>query len=292
MSVLRVASYNGNDYELYFSSEKDHIGRQVAASGTFYEVELLAATLPLLRPGSLVADIGANVGNHAVFYAAIGGADVIAFEPVAVTLGLLRRNISVNELADQIEVRSIALGERASRGSVEKIVTHNLGATQLRIDEHGAIQVSSLDEVRSDLHRPIGLLKIDVEGMELDVVAGAREVLSKDHPIVVCECATADSLREVYRELQRFGYEMVEVFNATATYVFFPPDGFFPTTNVREGYYRQALVRSHLRVRLLSEQMLALRRRVESIEMTGRTFRQGDKASRSRMSSAQNQEEE
>jgi hypothetical protein len=58
---------NNIPVQLSFPSGEDHIARQVATAGDFYEADLLDTLSTILQPGDLVLDIGANIGNHSIF---------------------------------------------------------------------------------------------------------------------------------------------------------------------------------------------------------------------------------
>src|SRR5256885_16450336 len=89
-----------------------------------------------------------------------------------------------------------------------------------------AVKVRTLDEVVHDLRLrergPISLVKIDVEGTEWDVIAGAREVIETDRPHLVIELLNPESFRKVARWLEQFGYRNVARLGKSPTYHFVP----------------------------------------------------------------------
>jgi FkbM family methyltransferase len=159
-------------------------GASDSLSGFWYETlpdfEELAFTLHLLRPGDLFVDVGANQGGWSLV-AAGRGARVIAFEPVPLTCDRLRANLACNvrEVANRVEVRQSGLGTAKSTARFTAdldVGNHQLDPQQ----EDGAAALTVEIVSADDALRGTGpvVMKIDVEGFELAVLKGAREVLS------------------------------------------------------------------------------------------------------------------
>lgn len=211
-----------SDTEVVFEvpSEKDHIGKILLSTGIFYEIDLLRAMERLLSPDSLVVDVGANIGNHTLFFAAVCSCKVVAYEPLADTARVLKRNIELNFLDGRAEVRRWALGANNARAKVTKFTEGNVGATQLSIDPEGSIEVRDFDSEWFD--GPVSLIKIDAEGMDLDILLGASGLVSRDRPII-CYEANEPQTERLLRELMHdWGYACLGTYNATPTYLFAP----------------------------------------------------------------------
>lgn len=126
-----------------------------------------------LRPGDLVLDIGANIGEFSL-WAAARGAKVIAFEPDPTTLACLRENI-----ADRpVEIEPIGLWHEAERMTFFTAPDDADGSLINQSDKSVSIDVLPLDnimEIRG--FPPIRLIKMDAEGAEPEVLRGAAETL-------------------------------------------------------------------------------------------------------------------
>lgn len=195
--------------------EHDHIGDVVRESGDFYERRMLEDMRRRIHDGTVV-DVGACLGTHSVFLAAVCGLSVIAFEPRYEAFGWLRRNIAINGLHDRIEAHCCALGSRWGRA--EDVPSKgNMGAAMLRHTEDGWIVVRRLDSF--DLGC-ISAIKIDVEGMEAQVIRGASKLLQRDHPLVYVEARSKAALSRVCTALGPYGYRTFGRWNATPTYGF------------------------------------------------------------------------
>jgi FkbM family methyltransferase len=130
--------------------------------------------LHFLREGDVFGDIGANVGIYAILASGVCKARSIAMEPAAETLPSLHRHILINDLKDKIEV--VPCGAGAARGELRFSVGEGEKNHFISGDKGVPTQVLPLDEVFEG--RPPALLKIDVEGLEEGVIAGAASLMA------------------------------------------------------------------------------------------------------------------
>jgi FkbM family methyltransferase len=169
----------------------EHIGISINQYGCYdrFCLELLFDFLaPILATlkHSTVLDIGANIGNHALFFSPRVG-QVLSFEPHPRTFGLLLFNAGT---VDNVKAFNFGLGERDEMLELNENL-ENMGASSIRFGggqsaRKVAIAVRRLDDVARDLER-IDLVKIDVEGHEPHVLKGGIEVLRKHQPLIVLE---------------------------------------------------------------------------------------------------------
>ncbi len=173
------------------------------ATGNVYcglhEFEDMAFVLHFLRAGDLFVDIGANIGSYTIL-ASAAKADVISFEPVPTTFETLLDNIHLNRLEKTVDARNAAVGR--SNGELEMIADQDT-TNQVLTDAHpytGAsvrVPVVALDSALQG--RTPRLIKIDVEGFETEVLAGAQATLQ--HP------ALAAVLMELNGSGARYGFD-------------------------------------------------------------------------------------
>jgi FkbM family methyltransferase len=155
----------------------------------------------LVRPEDTVVDVGANIGYYSLLAARIVGprGRIIAFEPEPDNLVELRMNIEGNGLG-MAEIRPVAVGARA--GTVSFLRGINGGVTDGAGDSGAStvqVPMVALDDV---LEGPVGMIKIDVEGYEGEVLAGARRTIERCkprlfveiHPRMLATGHTVDSL--------------------------------------------------------------------------------------------------
>jgi FkbM family methyltransferase len=195
-------------------SERMRLDPACRSVPTEYEPDVWRELLSSVRPGDVVADVGANVGLYAVALARRVGATgrVIAYEPDAGNAELLRRNLALNDVEGVVEVREAAVG--SERGEIPFLSDRQ----QSRFDPGGTsrVRVVTLDD---ELER-VALLKIDVEGFEGAVLQGARSLLADAvrrprRIFVEVHLARLPELglteRDVVRALEDAGYRVTEL---------------------------------------------------------------------------------
>lgn len=181
-----------------------HLLRAVARAGWPLEPELVGLVGPL-RPGAVCADVGASYGAYTLAFAdRVGPAGrVLSFEPLPGPRAFLRRVVRLTG-ADQVEVRDAALGSGAGAATMSLPRRYGLpvhGRAFVADDAVGPgsnaefataqrvpVPVTTLDRVVEE--RGIGrldVLKVDVEGAEPAVLAGATRTLDRFRPVVMLE---------------------------------------------------------------------------------------------------------
>jgi len=176
--------------------------------GQFYGPEELEVIKSIYQGGVFV-DIGANVGNHAVFAARnLNAPKVVCFEPNPAAFAILKLNFILNNLATKLDLRMVGLSD-ASALLPHRASTDNLGDGRfgsVGTDGH-CLEVRKADDELRNVD--VGFIKIDVEGMELKVLAGLREVIGKFRPPMFVEVDMANDA-----EFQDFvstnGYRVVK----------------------------------------------------------------------------------
>lgn len=168
----------------------------------------------VLRPGDLFVDVGANVGIYTIF-AVEAGAQVIAVEPNRVAAGLLRENLALNSYQAQVLEAALADGPGTLWMTTDLGMGNHLVLERPSVPGSGLeeIPVLTLDDLVGD--RTAAGVKIDVEGAESLVLAGARKALSERRIGLVQIEWTDASLRlmgedrhPIAEQLWSFGYEL------------------------------------------------------------------------------------
>ena len=158
------------------------------ATGNIYaglhEFVDMAFTLHLLQPGDLFVDVGANIGSYTVLASKVAGANSLSIEPVPATFRRLQRNINLNDISSLVDSRCCAAGQK--QGVIK--FTSDLDTTNQVVDgdyqgKTIEVPVESLDSLLENLQPT--LIKIDVEGFEPEVIAGAIETLKCDSLLAI-----------------------------------------------------------------------------------------------------------
>jgi FkbM family methyltransferase len=203
------------------------IGRSLDLYGEWCEDEAFVLG-QVLSPGDLVVDVGANIGTHTVFFGKRVGEKgvVVAFEPQRLAYQTLCGNVALNGLTNVTCFMS-AVGD--ARGTITVPLldprhVQNFGAVKAAADPGKDARSEVVDLVTIDelaLQR-CALIKVDVEGMETKVVAGARDTISRCRPALFLENDTVERSREVLEAVDAIGYK---AFWQIAGY--FSPKNFF-----------------------------------------------------------------
>lgn len=156
------------------------------AMGRFYEQGVLGLLHNLLSPGALVLDVGANVGNHTVYFAGEAGCHVIPFECNPNLVPRLRAAVETAGLDHLVDLQYLgsAISDAVGtshfnfiRDDYSNVSSHETSSTR-------PVPCLSLDSLPLPSCR---LLKIDVDGGELPVLKGAAQLLTRHRPIVAIE---------------------------------------------------------------------------------------------------------
>lgn len=200
--------------------------------------------------GGTVIDVGANIGLYTLPFARAAGlgGNVFAFEPEPTNLSYLRKNISANGYGN-VEVMPKAVGDHA--GKVELFISsYNPGGHQiwnlrdkinalqkigknekaLLEDEHEAarrsifVDLVTLDDYFKNYGKPINFIKMDVEGAEGGVIAGAKNILAKNKDLKL-------HFEFIPSVMRLFGTDPREFLNILAGYDF----KFYSLLNYKKG---------------------------------------------------------
>jgi len=165
----------------------------------------------IVKPGHIVIEAGANIGSHTIHLAQLVGdkGQVWAFEPQRLVFQLLAGNIAINSLTNVHCLQKCLIGSGKRTIPVPVLDVNrinNWGGLELENTVVGepveAITIDSLELSGCDF------LKIDVEGMELQVLQGAEETIQKYQPIIYTEADREDKKASLFAYLRSHGYRL------------------------------------------------------------------------------------
>ena len=202
----------------------DSIQKTIFLSDDYYEIENIKKVIEFkdvkkkIQNGYCL-DIGANIGNHTLFFAKELGAKVISFEPVYETFRILKKNININCLDEQVEIYNVGVSTQKGKGCIYSYNYDNIGGTSLAVGNDDAdIDLIAIDEFIS-VDKQVSFMKIDVEGMELDVLKGAVELIKRCKPYIMLE-SFDKKFEDVKTFLEGLGYEYISL-NKNADWLFY-----------------------------------------------------------------------
>lgn len=194
------------------SAPGDHITKQVR-EGQFYEHDLLTALRPYLRPDALAIDVGAHVGNHSAFFAAFG--PLLAVEPDRSIIPYWLETMQASGRVGMLCAAPVGAVDQ-QRYALRRFKV-NTGATQARPAEDGGLVGTTLDALVGA--RPVSVVKVDVEGHEAGVLAGAVGILDRGVVLAV-EAHNSNRKAAVDAILEPLGYSVTGRYCKSPTYVY------------------------------------------------------------------------
>ena len=202
---------DGERFKFRVANPFDPIQRQYR-KGTFFELAELRFMRDRLGKGLAVVDIGANVGNHAVFMSRfMAPRRILVLEPNPALLDALNYNLCVNRVTEaDTSYLGLAIGAGSQNYDLRIDNPNNVGAGHLVKSPSGKIRCERLDAIVKDR---VDLIKIDVEGMELEVLEGAALTIARFRPYLFVEVFNAHleaiehwRREHDYRVVRRFDY--------------------------------------------------------------------------------------
>lgn len=191
-----------------------YVARSLLEYGEYNEQEWDVIAQLYARPGCIV-EVGANMGSHSVAMArkaAQEGREFIAYEPQPAMFQLLCANLALNGL---VYARALpyACASRSGVVSFEPLDYHqidnNFGGVSMAW-EHGNVGMIDVPCVTLDEQlagKTVGLIKIDVEGFEEEVLRGATKLIADSRPLIYLENDRSDKSESLQRCIQSLGYD-------------------------------------------------------------------------------------
>ena len=212
MQALHLQQHECRHGTFLINARDTYIGRALIEYGEYSEIEarVLAKILP---EGGVAAEVGANLGAFTVPLAKKAGGQgrVYAFEPQPLIFQQLCANCAVNGLGN-VEAFNAFCGDSAGEVKIppidysREINYGGFGIDQLPGNATGRpVRIMSLDSLEL---RRLDLLKIDVEGMELDVLRGAVENIRHRRPVIYLENNRREHSADLIETLFGFEYRL------------------------------------------------------------------------------------
>jgi FkbM family methyltransferase len=196
----------------FFILDEHDVIQRMHLAGKFYEEEELEIIERSFSGGTFV-DIGANIGNHSIYvgkYLPI--TKIIAFEPNSIAHMALRINIDINDLRDRCVIHKVGLFDAPGRAGF-RTPDGNLGGTKLLPGKGDELELARGDDILR--RETVSFMKIDVEGLEMEVLRGLEDTISKQRPTLFVEVDEANTV-EFLAYLDRHGYTVAKTYKRYA----------------------------------------------------------------------------
>ena len=193
--------YNKNDI---------YIGKSIEKYGEFSYLEAKIFE-QICKDGDVVIEVGANIGAHTLYLSKlVGNGYVFAFEPQRLVFQNLCANLALNSISNVYAYQEAISDENGSILIPECDFTknNNFGGINIENTKNGTtVNKQKLDNFLNKIDR-LKLLKIDVEGMEILVIKGAKELIDKFRPIIYVENDRQEHSKELIELLWSLDYKM------------------------------------------------------------------------------------
>ncbi|AID30099.1 FkbM family methyltransferase [Mesorhizobium sp. USDA 4775] len=205
----------------FFIQDRTDIIQSILFGGDFYERDTLDLIRDRSTPGKVFVDIGANIGNHSIFMSKFcSPSEVIVFEPNPKAIEILKLNVLLNACANiNTSYLGLALGSKAAQMRVFSPDPNNMGRAQMLDDDDGNVKCVAGDLLLQQ--KPVGLLKIDVEGSEFEVLRGMQGTIETWRPNILIE-VWPQSQQDLFSWCDSFRYVVQETFPTDNNYFLAP----------------------------------------------------------------------
>lgn len=190
-----------------FGYAEDEIFSLIGKDDRFFEQSILDAWLPFAQQSKTILDVGANLGNHSIYFAAkTNASQIISFEPCKPSYDLLVHNISANSLSSRIHCVNMAIGSKKglvcpARGvhlnqlgnvryqyvctaaEQDAVSDNNKLRDNDNTKEFHQVYATTLDDyIKENGINDIGFVKIDTEGFGWETIRGMQQIIERDKP--------------------------------------------------------------------------------------------------------------
>ena len=199
---------------------QDLIQNHIISQNDYFEGNILRKLDKFIPEGATILDIGANIGNHTVYWAMQDKIKkVYSFEPLKETFKMLEKNIEINDLEEKVVLFNIGLSDEETSAKISHFNKTNIGGTSIEKTADGSLVVNKLDNIKINEDR-IDFVKIDVEGHEIKVLNGAKETFLKYKPNYVFIESFSDNFPKVKEILEGYGYRLTDFPVEASNYLF------------------------------------------------------------------------
>lgn len=214
---MKIHEFNRSGRRISMECD-DTVLAECYARSEFYEHHLLDFMERRIKHGGTWIDVGANIGNHSVFFAAYCGAKVVAFEPVAENFGMLERNMRANGLDAGHLLLAAGAGDAAGSMSYDPPKPgKRWSQVEMSKDGSRTAPIVTIDSLGLD---DVRVIKLDCEGMEPESVIGAAETIKRCRPELFIEIWHDEVLEMFCETLGAIGYILIERWGDAPTYHF------------------------------------------------------------------------
>lgn len=194
----------------------DYVSTDIIETGKFFEETVVFDIIAHLKPGMLFVDVGANLGTFTAAARAVG-AETISIEPQPILQASLKANAGKGKIfavGAGTSKEKMTVFDTFMRHPNRGVIMANLGGNDLlgaggRQPSNVQVEIKKLDTMLKGTKPDV--IKIDVEGMERDVLESGLKIIAQHKPILYLEQNHGYELAACYKILKPLGYYIAEV---------------------------------------------------------------------------------
>ena len=195
---------------LLYNKNDIYIGKSIEKYGEFSYLEAKIFE-QICKAGDVVIEVGANIGAHTLYLSKlVGNGYVFAFEPQRLVFQNLCANLALNSISNVFAYQEAVSNENGTIIIPECNFkeNNNFGGINIENTKNGTtVNRQKLDNFLNKIDR-LKLLKIDVEGMEILVIKGAKELIKKFRPIIYIENDRQEHSKNLIELIWSMDYKM------------------------------------------------------------------------------------
>lgn len=204
------------DYSVAIIDTDTHIGKWVQEHGKLdFDNSFFKAISKYVKNDMTIVDVGANIGAYSYgFYKLLGANGVIhCFEPLPHVYECLEYNVNQFKSKAKIYTYNEALGSKV--GKAKMVTDVNVGASRISSEGDIEIKLNTLDSYNLP---KCDLIKVDIEGYEVDFLEGAKHTITKYKPIIIMEVngiqleRQGKTQRQLFNVLTGLGYNFSNIY--------------------------------------------------------------------------------
>jgi len=195
------------DGTILYNKNDAYVGKSIEKYGR-YQLEELKLFDKYIHKGDIVIDVGANIGTHTLWLANKVGAEgfVYAFEPQRLLFQTLCANLALNSIQN-VDCRQLGAGYSLriiKVPSLDPTKENNFGGLNIEGHSEGEkVAICRLDDIGLT---SCAFIKIDVEGMEPEVLQGAMNTIVKCRPVIYLELERDENIEFLQILLEELKY--------------------------------------------------------------------------------------
>lgn len=202
--TFRRVSHGGYSFDILLDPSNGLVDCGIYVSGV-HEPDILNLFIKYIPKGGVFVDVGANIGHHSLFAAAVTGnaGKVISFEPIPKIANQFKESIYRNKYEQIVDLHNVACGDIPKQATLH-LLEGNIGGSSIvpgvgNYSKEINVPVIRLDDELASINH-IDMIKIDTEGFEKQVFDGLKDSIAKHRPVIIFEyspIAWADDAQKI-----------------------------------------------------------------------------------------------